>query len=166
MYRTRGYYFRRWGLGVEPYSQEHAYSDSVRVHQRIVDASRYVVGLSVEKDSIVQTVEQAQQRIVVASCIAVVGVVMPVLVVELVTLQSVAATHIVQALGECIRWDCVCGRYEIFFQQVLPSRHFVVPLDLLHVVVDSDLEEATTPTMAVVDVASWTTVGQQGWWWR
>jgi hypothetical protein len=81
---------------VEPYSQEHAYSDSVRVHQRIVDASRYVVGLSVEKDSTVQTVEQAQQRIVVASCIAVVGVVMPVLVVELVTLQSVAATHIVQ----------------------------------------------------------------------
>ena len=81
---------------MEPYSQEHAYSDSVRVHQRIVDVSRYVVGLSVEKGSIVQTVEQAQQRIVVASCIAVVGVVMPVLVVELVMLQSVAATHIVQ----------------------------------------------------------------------
>jgi len=54
----------------------------------------------------------------------------------------------------CIRWDCVCGQYEIFFQQVLRSRHFVAVFDLRLVAVDSDPEKATRPTMAVVDVAS------------
>jgi len=62
----------------------------------IVDASRCVVGRWAEKDSIVRIAGRGQQTIVVASCIAAVGVAKPVLVVELATLQSVVAGRIVQ----------------------------------------------------------------------
>jgi hypothetical protein len=81
---------------VEPCFLERAYSDSGRGHPRVVDASRCVAGLAGEKDSIVRIVGQGQQRIEVASCIVVVGVVMRVRVVGPVTLRSVAAGHIVQ----------------------------------------------------------------------
>ena len=151
---------------MEPYFQGHACFDCVHVHRRIVYVSLCVVEPSAEKGSIVQIVEQGQQRTGVASCIAVVVVGMQEHVVGLVVLQSAAATHIVQlydeinahgkgryALEEYIRWGCVCGRYEIFFQQDPPSRHLVPLSGWFQVAVESDPEEATTQ-MKAVDAAS------------